>query len=495
MGTACGARFGLYRVRAEQFVTQKFVKPQEFQRQERKPFRQPVREKHQVAPEGPLRGGQLPAPFFETPRHRLTLTTSVLQSQDTVKVWMPGFSKTLVLPLFLIAGVVATFADDDTIVFHSDVSLARVDAQVVDSSNRTITGLRADDFVLREDGKPQPIRNFANEDMPIDILLLLDVSASMRPHVQRMADAAHDALRVLTDKDRVAIMVFDTRTRVRMSFRSNRSDINRGLSDVLNDERFNGGTSITYAMMDAADYVRREARQEARRAIVILTDDGSQDPRDDAGVGRALARADAVLSFLHAPDLTPQSRGGYPGGGMGTTFPGGIILGGGGRRRGGYPGGRQTVPNHSAGTAEIARASGGDVFSIDDGSALEDTLMRLRQRYAMNYNSAATSVTDAHPIAVDLSNAARRRYPDAEIRYRQVFLSKDSRQAGPISVTRAHLPDAGSAEAADRAPGAANGVDELTTPKRRRVAVDQSYGSSVNIGGDSDTAVPPPSKH
>ena len=398
---------------------------------------------------------------------------------------------TLVLPL-LIIGAVATHADDETVVFHSDVSLARVDAQVVDGSNRTITGLRADDFVLREDGKPQPIRNFASENMPIDILLLLDVSASMRPHVQRMADAAHDALRVLADKDRVGIMVFDTYTRVRLGFRSNRSDINRGLSDVLNDERFNGGTHITYAMMNAADYVRREARPEARRAIIILTDDGSQDPRDDAGVERALSRADAVLSFLRAPDLTPQSRGGggYPGG-MGTTFPGGVILGGGGRRRGGgYPGGRQQVANHSAGTAEIARASGGDTFSVDDASALEDTLMRLRQRYALNYNSAATTVSDAHPVQVDLTNAARRRYPDAEIRYRQVFLSKDSRQAGPISITRAHPPDTGAVESADRS-GPATGVDELTTPKRRRVAVDQSYGSNVNLSGnDSDNSSP-----
>ena len=36
------------------------------------------------------------------------------------------------------------------------------------------------------------------------------------------------ALRVLADKDRVGIMVFDTYTRVRLSFRSNRSEINRG---------------------------------------------------------------------------------------------------------------------------------------------------------------------------------------------------------------------------------------------------------------------------
>lgn len=302
-----------------------------------------------------------------------------------------------VLPWLLVAGAVAAYADDDTIVFHSDVSSSRVDAQVVDSHNRTITGLRANDFVLKEDGKPQPIRNFASEEMPIDILLLLDVSASMRPHVERMADAAQDALRVLTDKDRVAIMVFDTYTRVRLSFRSSRSEINRGLSDVLNSERFNGGTHITYAMMNAADYVRHEARPEARRAVIILTDDGSQDPRDDAGVERALSRADAVLSFLRAPDLSGQMQGGgggYPrGGGLGIP---GVIFGGGGRR-GGYPRGQQ-VANHSAGTADIARDSGGDVFSVDDASSLEDTLMRLRQRYALDYNSADKSSTNARPV-------------------------------------------------------------------------------------------------
>jgi VWFA-related protein len=396
----------------------------------------------------------------------------------------------LALPLFLLGGACVTHADDDTVVFHSDVSLSRVDAQVVDGHNRTVTGLRANDFVLKEDGKPQPIRNFASEDMPIDILFLLDVSASMQPHVERMAEAAHDAMRVLSDKDRVGIMVFDTTTRVRLSFRNSRSEINRGLSDVLDTERFNGGTHITYAMMNAAEYVRREARPEARRAIIILTDDGSQDPRDDAGVGRALSRADAVLSFLRAPDLmSPQSGGGGGNSRSGSSWPGGgglglpgVILGGGGRR--GYPGGRRQVANHSAGTADIARDSGGDVFSVDDASSLEDTLLRLRQRYALNYNSADTSSTNARPVQLDLTNATRRRYPDAEIRYRRVFLSKDSREAGPISITRAHPPeDGGGVESADRA-APSNGIDELTTPKRRRVGVDQTYGSGVNLGGD-----------
>src|SRR6266516_4397973 len=106
--------------------------------------------------------------------------------------------------------------DDDKAVFRSDVSLARVDAQVVDVGNRAVTHLNAEDFVLRLDGRILPIRNFASEGMPVDVLFLLDVSASMRPHVQRIADASGQALTVLGKDDRMGIMVFDRSTRVRL---------------------------------------------------------------------------------------------------------------------------------------------------------------------------------------------------------------------------------------------------------------------------------------
>ena len=85
------------------------------------------------------------------------------------------------------AGLLAAGGDD--VVFRSDVSLVRVDAQVVDRDNRAVTGLADGDFVLREEGRPQTIHNFASENMPVDVLLLLDVSASMRPHVERIASA------------------------------------------------------------------------------------------------------------------------------------------------------------------------------------------------------------------------------------------------------------------------------------------------------------------
>src|SRR5580704_13204258 len=216
-------------------------------------------------------------------------------------------------------------AGDDDVTFRSDVSLVRVDAQVVDSTNRAITHLHAGDFVLREDGKVVPIRNFASENMPVDVLFLLDVSASMRPHVQRIADASGQALTELGKDDRMGIMVFDRSTRVRLSLNSSRQDVQREFDRLLREERFNGGTDITRAMLDAADYMRSNGRRDARRAIVILTDDQTEFDRDDEGVGRALERANAVMCALIAPDAM-QNRGNRGGG----QRPGGWGNGGGG---------------------------------------------------------------------------------------------------------------------------------------------------------------------
>lgn len=334
--------------------------------------------------------------------------------------------------------------DEPNITFKSDVALIRVDVQVVDRDNRAITHLRAEDFILTDQGRRQEIRNFASENMPLDILLLLDVSASMRPHVQRIADASHEALRVLGPNDRVGIMVFDTTTRTQMPFRSGASTISSGLERVLDRENFRGGTHITRGMLDAVSYMQREARKDARRAIIILTDDMTQDARDEAAVNSALTRSNTVMCALIAPDAMDQAGrrggyggnrgggGGYPGGGGGGIGGlGGIILGqprggmggggmGRGRGQGGYGGDR----NHSAGTREIARSSGGDDLSVDDANALEDTLSRLRQRYALYFYAPADShAGQERSIDVALNTTAARRYSDAEVRFRRVYLA------------------------------------------------------------------------
>jgi hypothetical protein len=384
-------------------------------------------------------------------------------------------------------------AADDPPVFRADVALTRVDAQVVDREGRIVTNLQANDFVLRMNGQLLPIRNFASENMPIDILLLLDVSGSMRPHVQRIAAAAHDALNVLTEKARVAVMVFDTRTRVRLPFANSHSEVTGELNRLLRSEGFNGGTRITQALVDAANYVGREARPNARRAVVILTDDQTQDAEDEPRVEAALTRANAVLSFLQAP-YEPQpgvygpggghrrgggtwgSGGGWPGGGVG--FPGGgggpVILG----RRG--PGGYGGMdPSHSAGTATIAADSGGDTMPVHDASALEDTLARLRRRYALYFYLPGGTQASGSSVQVDLSQEAKLRYYGAEVRSRRVYLAgggPSNQTAEPAVVTRVQQPD-------DASTTSSTTPDE-PTPKGRRKAVNEDSGPKVNTVGD-----------
>jgi VWFA-related protein len=404
----------------------------------------------------------------------------------------------LVVPFVLVIAAGAAVADDQ-VVFKSDVAMTRVDSQVVDRDGRAITGLQVSDFILRVDGRVVPIRNFASENMPIDILLLLDVSGSMQPHVQRIASAAEQALNVLAEKDRVAIMVFDTSTRVRLPFRSSHGEVTGELNRLLRSERFNRGTRITSALLDAAKYVQREARPDARRAIVILTDDETQDEANEGRVESALARANAVLSFLQAPYEQPGMGGGrrrgpwghgggWPGGGGGIGFPGRgpVILGPGGQG----PYGRGD-PSHSAGTAAIAADSGGDTMQVEGASALEDTLARLRQRYALYfYIPEGAKPADQQSVQVDLSRDARLRYRDAETRSRRVYImAGDSRDNEPAVVARRQEPSNTSVD-----PPASQ--DE-TTPKRRKVAVNDDAGPRVNTvdtggGSSSEQASPPP---
>jgi VWFA-related protein len=317
-------------------------------------------------------------------------------------------------------------ADEPIVVFRSDVALVRVDAQVVDRENHAITGLTTRDFLLREQGRALPVQSVDTESLPIDLLFLLDVSASMRPHIERVASASHQAMRQLRDEDRVAIMVFDRTSRVRMNFRGSQSGVDREIERVLDYEDFRGGTDITRGLLDAADYIGRQGRREARRAIVIVTDDQTERERNEEGVERSLTRADAVLMALIAPDALHTGSRGYPG------DPNGGVIFGSPRRRGGYSMGSSTL---SAGTRQIARASGGDSMPLRDSYALQDTLARIRQRYAIYFAlPPGARAGEERDIELFLADAALRGYPGADLRYRRAYFAPATTpQAPPVS--------------------------------------------------------------
>ncbi len=420
--------------------------------------------------------------------------------------------------LLALVTVGALCAGEQEVVFRSDVALVRLDVQVLDSSRGAVRGLQREDFELRENGRTLPIRNFAAENMPIDVLLLLDVSGSMRPHVETIARASHQALRVMGREDRVGIMVFDRMTRLRLPFNDSIEAVTMEFDRLLRQESFRGGTDITRGLLDAAEYVRRNARPEARRAIVILTDDRTERERDEGRVLRALDRAEAVLSLLLAPDAMGQYTsipgGGWPGGGgggrrtggwqipgAGGGWPGGVILG---RRMPGGGGGPVVLGGggglQSAGTPEIARESGGDDYAVNDAMALEQTLSRLRQRYALFFQlPAGTRAGEQRGVTVNLTASAARRYPSADLRYRPTYTAAGSSDADPnvTTVSEAPPPPDSGRGGSPREVHAPQPTDTATMPRsttrddappslRRRPAVNErTSGSSSGPAPDS----------
>ena len=100
---------------------------------------------------------------------------------------------------------------------------------------------------------------------------------------------------------------------------------------------------------------------------------------------------------------------------------------------GGGPGTMGNGRLKSAGTSEIARASGGDSLSVDDAAALETTLERIRQSYALFFNAPENiRQGEQRNVEVSLIGGVSRRFPDAELRYRQTYIvSEGSTTSGP----------------------------------------------------------------
>ncbi len=88
---------------------------------------------------------------------------------------------------------VAAFAPASAFKISSQIVLVPV--SVTDNYGKTIVGLRAKDFNIFDDQKPQRIVSFANEDVACSVGMVLDVSGSMRNALGIAKDGAQAFVR------------------------------------------------------------------------------------------------------------------------------------------------------------------------------------------------------------------------------------------------------------------------------------------------------------
>src|SRR6187402_368913 len=110
------------------------------------------------------------------------------------------------LLLIVSAGVIAVAGQQS--LFRSSSDTVSVYATVVDKDGRAVPNLTRDDFIVLDEGLPQPVSVFLNEVQPISIVLMLDRSDSIRERFEVARDAANEFIEYLMPDDRARIGSF-----------------------------------------------------------------------------------------------------------------------------------------------------------------------------------------------------------------------------------------------------------------------------------------------
>lgn len=195
--------------------------------------------------------------------------------------------------------------EDDVV--RVETQLVSVPAVVTDRAGRPVSGLKAENFLVFEDGRPQKIANFATTEAPFEVALLLDTSGSTRAEVGLIRRAARDFIEALRPGDRVAIVAFNTKeegdTRLAtVEVKTPLTDDREELEAAVEAVGSSNGTPFYDGLERVAKEIFREpAREElrGRRALVALTDGvDSTSEADFEDARAALKRVGLVAYFV-----------------------------------------------------------------------------------------------------------------------------------------------------------------------------------------------------
>jgi VWFA-related protein len=170
---------------------------------------------------------------------------------------------------------------DEVIKVNTD--LVVLDAQVISRKNKRIVGeLRREDFELYEDGARREISYFSRDELPLSVMLLLDVSGSVRPIIERVGEGAQDAMGRLSLGDEVAVMAFATEPKLVQGFTRDRRLVADKIKEASREYSIGSGTLLTEALYEAAREMQNSTNPASRRVVIVVTDNVAFLGEDDA---------------------------------------------------------------------------------------------------------------------------------------------------------------------------------------------------------------------
>jgi VWFA-related protein len=183
---------------------------------------------------------------------------------------------------------------DDTTTLHVSSQFVVLDALVENKKTDAVIGtLQSNDFVLTEDGVPQHITYFSHDQLPLSVVFLFDLTMSVRPALEPLAESARAILGHLKQQDEVAVMVFSSHTELLQGFTTDRSAAADAIGKA-SKMKTEDGTFIHESMYEAVDQAMKATAPGSRKVMVWLTDGTAnvENARTKKTIGR---EAPAVL--------------------------------------------------------------------------------------------------------------------------------------------------------------------------------------------------------
>ena len=162
------------------------------------------------------------------------------------------------------AAVVTGSAQQPT--FSSRVDAVRVDVLVKDRG-QIVRGLRPQDFEVRDEGVLQEVDLVRLEQIPLNVILGLDVSESVAgERLEHLLGAGNTLLARLAGDDRAALLTFSHAVRLRQELTRDITRVRQALEDVIPA----GQTSL----VDGASAAIALSGSDVGRSLLILFSDG-----------------------------------------------------------------------------------------------------------------------------------------------------------------------------------------------------------------------------
>lgn len=181
--------------------------------------------------------------------------------------------------------------DEETV--RVDTNLIVLNVGVADRRGTPVLNLSQGDFAVYEDGVRQRIVSFEPTSAPFSLVLLLDVSGSTQNFRQTLKQSALRFVDALHPEDRVAVVIFNAKTKVRTDFTTDRKKIAFAITDIPNER---GDTHLYEALRYSLGMLAKEGKR--RKAIVALTD--GVDTQNRQLDGRATAEAETSEAAVAA---------------------------------------------------------------------------------------------------------------------------------------------------------------------------------------------------